>query len=131
MIRVLHHEVGQLLRKLRRQRGFSQGALGELIGLSIPGVSKIENGSRDTGTSTFIKWVEACGSLIAVYEDGESPVDTDGLSATDIGLLNCLAEALPRLDPVQREMIRVQIEVVHRVAFSEPDSDRKEKKELA
>lgn len=56
---------GEFLRRVRRSRGLSQEALGEVAGVSQPNISAYENDRRTPSLDTFNRLVVACGYQVA------------------------------------------------------------------
>jgi len=69
--------VGQRLAELRRQRGFTQEALAEQVGIQPHGLSRIEQGHRSPSLSTLAHLAEALdvtvGELLAVEQEVPDP----------------------------------------------------------
>lgn len=113
--------IGQILKKLRSNKGFSQRKLAALIGVDQSFIAHIENGARDPGYDTLQKWLEVCGGRLVILDTGEVP---DGLPPEETRLLRAvrqldpadleriteLSELLPRVDALTRELLRSQID---------------------
>ena len=67
------------IRHWRRERGLSQEALGKLVGLGKPTISKLERGDLRLRDVTIAKLVDAldvpAGALLGDYASGMSPAD--------------------------------------------------------
>ena len=50
--------IGEEVRRLRRERGWSQARLAEESGMSVPGISYIENGARLPNSTSLLKLAE-------------------------------------------------------------------------
>ena len=50
---VMSHQLGQTLRELRQQRGYSQARMGELLGLTANGYQRIESGHQNHHADTL------------------------------------------------------------------------------
>lgn len=48
-------KTGEIIKKLRKERGWNQSELGEKIGLSYGGIAAIEQGRNDPSASAVIK----------------------------------------------------------------------------
>lgn len=62
------------LHALRERRGVTQTALAEVLNVSRPRVSRIENDGEDLRISTMERYVDALGGhlkVIAVFDDGD------------------------------------------------------------
>ena len=51
--------IGNRIRIARKKKGLSQAALAEMIQISVPHMSDIENGKKNIGIEIFIKLTEA------------------------------------------------------------------------
>ena len=105
----LSPKLRQQLKSLRQAAGLSQRQLGELIGLGNAAISMVENGSRDTGTSTVEAWVEACGGGLRVVRAGEDSLYVGDLSDDSRRLIADIAAILPELDPALRQTLEVLV----------------------
>jgi transcriptional regulator with XRE-family HTH domain len=61
----MDHGVGQVVKRLREERGWSQTKLAVEANMSVGGVSLIENGRRNLSTATLAKLADAFGVEIA------------------------------------------------------------------
>jgi transcriptional regulator with XRE-family HTH domain len=97
------------LKELRVAASLSQRQLGAIIGLGNAAISMIENGSRDTGTSTVEAWASACGGLLQVVHSGDDTVYVGDLDDEARRLVAELVAILPSLDPALRRTIQVLV----------------------
>ncbi|CDX41383.1 XRE family transcriptional regulator [Mesorhizobium sp. ORS 3359] len=99
---------GEKLRALRAERGVSQKAMAEAIGVSAAYLSALEHGRRGAPTWTLIQKI--IGYFNIIWDDAEDlarlaesshprvRIDTSGLSPAATELANLLAESIERLD---------------------------------
>jgi len=68
------HVTGQIIRRLRRQRGWSQEVLSGLAGIARSHLSEIETGAKNPNVDTLWRIAEALGmklsELIKRVEEG-------------------------------------------------------------
>jgi len=56
--------IGDLIRKVRKDRNLTQSELGELIGVQKSQISKLENNTKNVSIGTFLKVFEALKAKI-------------------------------------------------------------------
>lgn len=61
--------VGDLIRKVRKDRNLTQSELGDLIGVRKSQISKLENNTRNVSIGTFLKVFEALKAKIWLKVD--------------------------------------------------------------
>ncbi|CAN7761462.1 hypothetical protein C6558_13055 [Ensifer sp. NM-2] len=109
--KALSRQMGQRIRAIRMMRGYSQGKLGSLIGLSFQQVQKYENGTNHVSIPVLM---QICEVLDAHPMDiiGEGPQDgQDRVNA----LLQRLEAAESKLKILESKLARMQ------KIFAEPD----------
>lgn len=106
--------LGTLLREIRVERDLKQADVSGAIGLTVPTVSKIENGRRDTPTKTLVKWSDACGYVVTLVPlglpPGEMPTSDGQVDADLAAIVRDVLESWSLLSDVERGMIRAQVE---------------------
>lgn len=110
---------GEKLRALRAERGVSQKAMAEAIGVSAAYLSALEHGRRGAPTWTLIQKI--IGYFNIIWDDAEDlarlaesshprvRIDTSGLSPAATELTNLLAESIERLDEEQLRRLSASI----------------------
>ncbi|MDX8462851.1 helix-turn-helix domain-containing protein [Mesorhizobium humile] len=110
---------GEKLRALRAERGVSQKAMAEAIGVSAAYLSALEHGRRGAPTWTLIQKI--IGYFNIIWDDAEDLVrlaesshprvriDTSGLSPAATELANLLAESIERLDETELRKITASV----------------------
>lgn len=68
--RVIDPSLGEQLRAIREEAGFTQSQLAEILGVNRTQVSRIEKGTRSTGYATVRKWYQACGYELDAIQVG-------------------------------------------------------------
>ncbi len=93
------HKLGDTLRDLRRQRGFTQEQLAELANLHSTYIAKIETGQRLPSLSTLASIANALEVRVAVLIDGPESEAKDSI------FHDAMSEPLPQdLERVKREI---------------------------
>lgn len=117
---------GEKLRALRSERGASQKAMAEAIGVSAAYLSALEHGRRGAPTWTLIQKI--IGYFNVIWDDAEElarlaetshprvKLDTSGLSPAATELANLLAENIEKLDEAELRRITASI----RAALKQP-----------
>nr|WP_210334898.1 helix-turn-helix transcriptional regulator [Mesorhizobium mediterraneum] len=117
---------GEKLRALRSERGVSQKAMAEAIGVSAAYLSALEHGRRGAPTWTLIQKI--IGYFNVIWDDAEElarlaetshprvKLDTSGLSPAATELANVLAENIEKLDEAALRRITASI----RAALKQP-----------
>jgi len=108
--------VATVLRSVRERAGLSQSDLGGKIGLSVPSVSRIENGKRETPTSRFIEWAEACGFEVRVVPRDSPVVDLGNMDVIDAHMIKRFLDGWHSLDPGVKATFRVQMDLWTKVS---------------
>lgn len=110
---------GEKLRALRAERGVSQKAMAEAIGVSAAYLSALEHGRRGAPTWTLIQKI--IGYFNIIWDDAEDlarlaesshprvRIDTSGLSPAATELANLLAESIERLDEAELRRLSASI----------------------
>ncbi|AZO72636.1 MAG: helix-turn-helix domain-containing protein [Mesorhizobium sp.] len=110
---------GERLRALRAERGVSQKAMAEAIGVSAAYLSALEHGRRGTPTWTLIQKI--IGYFNIIWDDAEDlarlaetshprvRIDTSGLSPAATELANLLAESIEKLDEAELRKITASV----------------------
>ena len=110
---------GEKLRALRAERGVSQKAMAEAIGVSAAYLSALEHGRRGAPTWTLIQKI--IGYFNIIWDDAEDlarlaesshprvRIDTSGLSPAATELANLLAESIERLDETELRRLSASI----------------------
>lgn len=76
----MDHDVGQEIRRLREQRGWSQAKLAVAAEMAVSGVSQIENGKRNLSTATLVKLARALDVEVAdFFPKAEAPLSFEDL----------------------------------------------------
>ena len=117
--------LGQLLRRIRQEKGLTQLALGASIGLTSAGMSKLEAGARETTSRILFAWVAACDYVVELrprHQERGMVLDLSELTAADRALVAEFADGVTKLDELQKELWRAQMVVLRRVS----PSDRQE-----
>jgi transcriptional regulator with XRE-family HTH domain len=117
---------GEKLRALRSERGVSQKAMAETIGVSAAYLSALEHGRRGAPTWTLI--LKIIGYFNVIWDDAEElarlaetshprvRLDTSGLTPAATELANLLAENIEKLDETELRRITASI----RAALKQP-----------
>ncbi|MET3579096.1 transcriptional regulator with XRE-family HTH domain [Mesorhizobium robiniae] len=117
---------GEKLRALRSERGVSQKAMAEAIGVSAAYLSALEHGRRGAPTWTLIQKI--IGYFNVIWDDAEElarlaetshprvKLDTSGLTPAATELANLLAENIEKLDEAELRRITASI----RAALKQP-----------
>jgi transcriptional regulator with XRE-family HTH domain len=75
-------KVGQSIKILRQQNGWSQEHIANRLGISIPALSKIETGVTDVNLSRLEQIAGVYGvtlsQLVNIYNEGDEPVVFNG-----------------------------------------------------
>jgi len=110
---------GEKLRALRAERGVSQKAMAQAIGVSAAYLSALEHGRRGAPTWTLIQKI--IGYFNIIWDDAEDlarlaenshprvRIDTSGLSPAATELANLLAESIEKLDEAELRKITVLV----------------------
>jgi transcriptional regulator with XRE-family HTH domain len=110
---------GEKLRALRSERGVSQKAMAEAIGVSAAYLSALEHGRRGAPTWTLIQKI--IGYFNVIWDDAEElarlaetshprvKLDTSGLSPAATELANLLAENIEKLEEAELRRITASI----------------------
>lgn len=98
----LLRKVGQRLGELRRQRGFTQEALAEEVGIQPHGLSRIEQGYRAPSLSTLATLAAALGVTLGELLSVEDDIPTPDLTADEAQVLRLFGSVM---DPRQRKAI--------------------------
>ena len=110
---------GEKLRALRAERGLSQKAMAQAIGVSAAYLSALEHGRRGAPTWTLIQKI--IGYFNVIWDDAEElarlaeashprvRLDTSGLSPAATELANLLAENIEKLDEAELRRITASI----------------------
>ena len=77
-------DVGELIRRLREERGISRGEMAEKAGISLSHLEKIEAGLRSPGMSTFLKIMTVLDVTIGLYKESGTVKDSCARTMTDI-----------------------------------------------
>jgi transcriptional regulator with XRE-family HTH domain len=113
--------IGEILRKLRIKKKLTQRSLGAAMDLDSGFISHIETGKRDPGFATLLRWLSICGGRLLIVEsdtlpDGLPPQEKRLIQAVrridpaDLERITEMAELLPRVDDLTRELLRSQID---------------------
>ena len=65
--------LGDIIKKVRKKKNFSQEALGKMVGLGKSSISKMESGRTNLSLEDASILLEAMGEKISVYVDGLFP----------------------------------------------------------
>lgn len=126
--------LGRALRKIRKSAGLSQIALGETIGLTSAGMSKIESGTRDPSLRVLTAWLDACHCELHLVPGGSAEIDSvdaDRLQSVDVSHLDAearssvatMARLIGEVEPLQRAMLVAPLQVLNDAPrLSVPDS---------
>ena len=110
---------GEKLRSLRAERGVSQKAMAEAIGVSAAYLSALEHGRRGAPTWTLIQKI--IGYFNIIWDDAEDlarlaesshprvRIDTSGLSPAATELANLLAESIEKLEEAELRKITATV----------------------
>jgi transcriptional regulator with XRE-family HTH domain len=110
---------GEKLRALRAERGVSQKAMAQAIGVSAAYLSALEHGRRGAPTWTLIQKI--IGYFNVIWDDAEDlarlaesshprvRIDTSGLSPAATELANLLAESIEKLDEAELRKITTSV----------------------
>ncbi|RRH88887.1 XRE family transcriptional regulator [Mesorhizobium tamadayense] len=110
---------GERLRALRAERGVSQKAMAQAIGVSAAYLSALEHGRRGAPTWTLIQKI--IGYFNIIWDDAEDlarlaetshprvRIDTSGLSPAATELANLLAESIEKLDEAELRKITASV----------------------
>jgi transcriptional regulator with XRE-family HTH domain len=110
---------GEKLRALRAERGLSQKAMAEAIGVSAAYLSALEHGRRGAPTWTLIQKI--IGYFNVIWDDAEElarlaeashprvRIDTSGLTPAATELANLLAENSEKLDEAELRRITTSV----------------------
>ena len=111
--------LGEKLRALRAERGVSQKAMAQAIGVSAAYLSALEHGRRGAPTWTLIQKI--IGYFNIIWDDAEDlarlaatshprvRIDTSGLSPAATELANLLAEGIEKLDEAELRRLSASI----------------------
>ena len=112
-------QIGAILRDLRLSRNLVQSDMAEALGVTSPAISHIETGRRDTRVSYFYRWVERCNHEVRlVPKDAQGLVDVSHLQPHEAAMVAKFARIWGRLDSIQAEQLRLQIDLLDRVVAS-------------
>ncbi|MDN2566413.1 helix-turn-helix domain-containing protein [Aquibium sp. A9E412] len=115
---------GERVRQLRRERGISQQAMAEALGVSAGYLSALEHGRRSPPNWAMVQKV--IGFFNVIWDEAEElerlarvshprvAVDTAGLSPRATALANRLAETVGELDETALERLTEQLETALR-----------------
>jgi len=110
---------GEKLRALRAERGLSQKAMAQAIGVSAAYLSALEHGRRGAPTWTLIQKI--IGYFNVIWDDAEElarlaeashprvRIDTSGLTPAATELANLLAENIEKLDEAELRRITTAV----------------------
>lgn len=108
-------QIGSLLKRMRVEAGLTQEELAGRLRRTSPYVSKIERGMRGIEMDGIARWARACGAEVELcWRLGAS--DRADLLVADgpVGLLQELAEVLPRLDDEERRLVEAAVRYLAR-----------------
>lgn len=91
--------IGELIRTTREQKGLSQRALGDLVGMPQSHISKIENGAVDLQTSSLVQLARALDLELAVVPRTSLPA-LEALTGA-----RSLAEESPRTADIEHKLV--------------------------
>jgi transcriptional regulator with XRE-family HTH domain len=94
--------IGERLKKLRVERGFSQASLAERAGVSVDLVSKLEQGVRQSARVTSLRGLaQALGVSMSELLDKRPRLDSPAAAANLLAIRDALLTpaALPGIDP--------------------------------
>ncbi len=91
--------IGELIRTTRQQKGLSQRALGDLVGMPQSHISKIESGAVDLQTSSLVQLARALDLELAVVPRTSLPA-LEALTGA-----RSLAEESPRTADIERKLV--------------------------
>ena len=104
--------VGERIRELRKSRGFSQGELGDLIGVSFQQVQKYETGRNRVGASRLWEISKVLEAQIEYFFEGlamQSPGDVHTLDSDSLSIAREI-RAIP--DKLVQKKILALIKVI-------------------
>jgi transcriptional regulator with XRE-family HTH domain len=87
--KIINMTVGEKIKKLRRERGWSQGELGEKVGMPAQNISRYEKNKAAPRESTLAVFAEAFGLPVSEFTSLAAPLD------------------VPNLDPEIAELMRL------------------------
>lgn len=102
-----YHSIGKNIRKHRNRLGITQEILAEKINVSIPHISRMENGSAKPSLQTL---VDICNALNISIDD----LMQDSITATKAKASNRLDEVLAGCSTEEIDMIADVVEAVLR-----------------
>ena len=111
--------IGDRLRAVRRERGFSQQGLAERSGISARFVAKIEQGNSQPGTSTIFKLAGALGVEPSHLLDRRDRLEHDGL-VQRVPHPTDGRTTLARLTTKGRDTAMAAVAVLNRDVFARP-----------
>lgn len=91
--------IGELIRTAREQKGLSQRALGDLVGMPQSHISKIESGAVDLQTSSLVQLARALDLELAVVPRTSLPA-LEALTGA-----RSLTEESPRTTDIERKLV--------------------------
>ncbi len=103
--------LGSTLRSLREAVGLTQADISRAIGVSIPVISRIENGIREPHATRLYAWAEACGCEVQIVRPNQRSVSTGQLSESDSDLIANMVAMWPELHPQVQAQLRAQMRV--------------------
>lgn len=86
-------DLGELIKKLRMERGITRNELAEQAGVSLSHLEKIEAGMRSPGMGTFVKIMVVLDINISLHGVGATIQEECVLSVQDIFMGSTEAEA--------------------------------------
>jgi len=93
--------VGQEIRRLREEKGWSQTKLAAAADMGVSGVSQIETGARNPSAITLAKLANALGVEVAdLFPKGQSPLPFESAERRQVALEN-VVELIDSMDDEQ------------------------------
>lgn len=69
----VNNTLGDIIKSVRKEKNFSQEALGKLVGIGKSSISKIESGKTNISLEDAFVLLEAMGEKMSVYVEGVYP----------------------------------------------------------
>jgi len=116
-------DIGVILRNLRLSKNLVQSDMAAALGVTGPAISHIETGRRDTRVTYFYRWVSRCDHEVRLVPKGAvDMVDVSHMQPDGAAMVAQFARVWDRLDPVQAEQLRLQIDLLDRVVASKDEA---------
>ena len=114
-------EIGNRIKKYRKQKGFTQAQLAEMTDLSVSYISHIENAKRKASLESIIRIVNALGITVDELLAGVQ-MNNPAAYQTDIDML--MEDCSENEKRFIYELIKASLETMHKNGWELASSDR-------